>query len=321
MLEYFLFVVGLFLLVKGADFLVQGSSSLAKKWGIPSLFIGLTVVAFGTSMPELVVNIFSALENASEVAIGNVIGSNIANILLVLGLTATINPLQVHHSTVWKEIPFSIFAVFILFVAANDLLIDQLSFSLLTRVDGILMVCFFGIFLYYVFDVAKEKRRGLQDRKLDIKEYNYYVIISMIVFGLLGLCLGGKWVVDGAVSLARFIGVSEFLVSATIIAFGTSLPEIATAITAALKEDIDLAVGGIVGSNIFNIFWVLGVTSTISPLVLPVFVNFDIIFLGLATFSLFLFMFIGKKHELDRWGGVLFLILYAAYIIFILMRG
>ncbi|UCG95378.1 MAG: calcium/sodium antiporter [archaeon] len=321
MLEYFLFIIGIFLLVKGADFLVEGSSSLAKKWGIPSLFIGLTIVAFGTSMPELMVNIFSALENATEVAIGNVMGSNIANILLVLGLTAAICPLKVQHSTVWKEIPFSIFAVFILFVAANDLLIDQLSFSLLTRIDGIVMVCFFAIFLYYVFDVAREKRRGLQDRKLEIKEYNYYVIFSMIVFGITGLCLGGKWVVEGAISIARFIGVSEFLVSATIIALGTSLPELTTSVIAAIKEDVDLAVGGVVGSNIFNIFWVLGITSTITPIVLPGFVNFDIFFLAFATFALFLFMFIGKKHELGKWEGAIFIALYLAYIIFIIMRG
>lgn len=321
MIEYILFIIGFGLLIKGADCLVEGSSSLAKKFGVPSLVVGLTVVAFGTSMPELIVSIFSAFEGVTDVAIGNIVGSNVANILLILGLTALIYPLKVHHSTVWKEIPFSLLAVIILFVVANDLMIDKLSFSSLTRIDGILMLCFFAIFLYYVFEMAKDKRSKLQDRKLEIKEYKNHKIFLMLFFGVIGLFLGGKWVVDGATLIARQAGMSEFLVSATIIAIGTSLPELVTSLTAAIKRDVDLAVGGVVGSNIFNTFWILGITSVISPIVLPTFINFDIIFLILITFALFSFMFIGKKHKMDRWQGLLFIILYIAYITFIVMRG
>ncbi len=321
MIEYFLFVIGFALLIKGADFLVEGSSSLAKKFEVPSLVIGLTIVAFGTSMPELVVNIFSAFKGVTDVAIGNIIGSNIANILLVLGLTAMINPIKIHHSTVWKEIPFSLLTVFILFVLANDSMIDKLSFSSLTRTDGIIMLCFFAIFIYYVFELAKEKRKHLQDRKLEIKEYSNFTILSMLIFGIVGLFLGGKWIVDGAVFIATQLGVSNFLVSATIVALGTSLPELATSVVAAIKRDVDLAVGGIVGSNIFNVFWILGVTSLITPISLPSFVNFDILFLIFVTFSLFLFTAVGKKQVLNRWSGLTFLIFYAVYIIFIVFRG
>ena len=321
MIEYILFIVGFGLLIKGADCLVEGSSSLAKKFGVPSLVVGLTVVAFGTSMPELIVSIFSAFEGVTDVAIGNIVGSNVANILLILGLTALIYPLKVNHSTVWKEIPFSLLAVIILFIVANDLMIDKLSFSSLTRIDGILMLCFFAIFLYYVFEMAKDKRSKLRDRKLEIMEYKSHKIFLMLFFGVIGLFLGGKWVVDGAILIARQAGMSEFLVSATIIAIGTSLPELVTSLTAAIKKDVDLAVGGVVGSNIFNTFWILGITSVISPIVLPAFINFDIIFLILITLALFLFMFIGKKHEMNRWQGILFIILYIAYITFIVMRG
>lgn len=321
MIEYILFIIGFGLLIKGADCLVEGSSSLAKKFGVPSLVVGLTVVAFGTSMPELIVSIFSAFEGVTDVAIGNIMGSNVANILLILGLTALIYPLKVHHSTVWKEIPFSLLAVFILFVVANDLMIDKLSFSSLTRIDGILMLCFFAIFLYYVFEMAKDKKSKLQDRKLEITEYKSHRIFLMLFFGVIGLFLGGKWVVDGATLIARQAGMSEFLVSATIVAIGTSLPELVTSLTAAIKKDVDLAVGGVVGSNIFNIFWILGITSVISPIVLPSFINFDIIFLVVITLALFSFMFIGKKHEMNRWQGVLFILLYIAYIVFIVMRG
>lgn len=321
MLEIFLFIIGFFFLIKGADYLVEGSSSLAKRLGVPSLVIGLTVVAFGTSMPELLVSVFSALEGVTEVAIGNVVGSNIANILLILGFTAIICPLKIQHNTVWREIPFSLMAVFILAVVANDLLIDKITFSSITRTDGILMLFFFLLFLYYVFEMAREKSFQLRDRKLEIEERNNYRIFLMIVLGMGGLFLGGKWVVEGAAFIAEQAGLSRFLISATVVALGTSLPELVTAVVSAIKKDVDLAVGGIVGSNIFNIFWILGITSIISPIALPSFVNFDLIFLMASTILLFSFMFVGRKEEMDRWQGFLFLMLYMAYIILIIIRG
>jgi len=321
MLEVILFFVGIALLIKSADFLVEGSSSFAKKLGVPTLMIGLTIVAFGTSMPELIVNIIAAIKGSTEVAFGNIIGSNIANILLVLGLTAIICPIKIQHSTVWKEIPFALLAVIVLFVVSNHVLIDKINVSSLTRVGGIIMLCFFIIFIYYAVELAKRNKAQLEDKKMKIVKRKNFAIVLMILGGLVGLYLGGKWTVEGAIFIAQQLGLSEFLISATIIAVGTSLPELITGITAAKKKDVDLAVGNVVGSNIFNIFWILGITSIIAPIIIPAFINIDIIILMAVTFLLFLFLFIGKRHELERWQGFIFIALYLAYLAFIGIRG
>jgi len=321
MMEYVLFILGIFLLVKGADYLIKGSSSLANKIGIPTLVIGLTIVAFGTSMPELIVNIFAAIRGSAEVAFGNIIGSNIANILLVLGLVAIIHPIKLKISTVWKEIPFSFLAVVVLFISSNYLLIDKINISSLTRVSGLIMLCFFIIFIYYSIEMAKKSRKELDKKDVGIKKYNNFKIFLMIMGGLIGLYFGGKWVVDGAIFIAQKIGISKFLISATIVAIGTSLPELVTGVVAARRKEDDLAVGNSVGSNIFNIFWILGITAIIAPVIIPNFINTDIIILGLITFLLFIFLFIGKRHEIERWQGIMFLLFYIAYIIFITIRG
>lgn len=321
MIEYILFVVGIGILIKGADYLVEGSSSLAKKFKIPTLVIGLTIVAFGTSMPELIVNIIAALNGATEVAFGNIIGSNIANILLVLGIVAIINPIKVERSTIWKEIPFALLAVVVLFVVSNYLLIDNINITSLTKVSGLIMLCFFVIFIYYTVNLAKNSKKQLDDKELKIQKLSNLKIFLMILGGLVGLYFGGKWVVEGAVFVAQQFGLSEFLISATIIAIGTSLPELVTGIKAAKRKDTGLAVGNIVGSNIFNIFWILGITALIAPVAIPSFINLDILLLGIASFLLFIFLFIGKKHELERWQGWMFILLYSAYIVFLILRG
>ena len=321
MLEYILFVIGIVALVKGAGFLVEGSNGIAKKIKIPSLIIGLTIVAFGTSMPELVVSIIAALENSTQIAFGNIIGSNIANILLVLGITAIIYPIKVERSTIWKEIPFALLAVVVLFIVSNYLLIDKINITSLTRVSGLIMLAFFAIFIVYTIGLAKRSKKQISDNKLGIKHMSNSKITLMILLGLIGLYFGGKWTVEGAIFVAQQLGLSEFLISATIIAIGTSLPELATGITAARKKDTGLAVGNVVGSNIFNIFWILGVTAIIAPIAIPSFINLDIIILGLVTFILFLFVFINKKHEIQRWQGFLFVAMYIVYLIFIGLRG
>lgn len=321
MIEYVLLVVGIALLIKGADLLVEGSSSLAKRMGMPTLLVGLTVVAFGTSMPELVVSVLSALSGATDVALGNAIGSNISNILLVLGITAIIHPIRVQHSTVWREIPFALLAAVALFVVSADFLIDRKEIFSLTKVDGIVMLLFFAIFIYYVVESARAKKTGLEDKKLIIKERKISFSILMVLAGLVGLILGGKWVVDGAVFIARSFGLSEFLISSTIVAIGTSLPELVTSIVAALKGDVDLAVGNIVGSNIFNIFWILGVTALIAPIAVPLSVTADLVILMAVTAMLFLVMFVGKRHRISRWEGIAFTALYACYVAFLVLRG
>lgn len=321
MIEYILLVVGIIILIKGADFLVEGSSALAKKLKVPTLVIGLTIVAFGTSMPELIVNILAVLKGSTEVAFGNIIGSNIANILLVLGVTAIICPIKIERSTIWKEIPFALLAVVVLFIVSNYLLIDKINISSLTKVGGLIMLCFFGIFIYYTIELARKSKKQLDNQELEIKKHSNWIISLMILGGLVCLYFGGKWVVDGAVFIAQQFGLSEFLISATIIAIGTSLPELMTGINAARKKDTGLAVGNSVGSNIFNIFWILGITALVAPIMIPNFINLDIFLLGIATFLLFLFLFIGKKHELERWQGWMFVLLYVAYIVFIIIRG
>jgi cation:H+ antiporter len=321
MLEYILFIIGIAFLIKGAGFLVDGASSLAKKLGVPTLMIGLTVVAFGTSMPELIVNLIAAANGASQVAFGNVIGSNIANILLVLGITAMIVQVKVHHSIVWKDIPFALLAVFVLFVVSNKFMIGGIDTFSLTRIDGIVLLLFFAIFIYYVVEMALRNKSQLTDEKMAVHQMRYYKIALYLVLGVVGLYLGGKWVVEGAVFIATQIGISQFLISATIVAIGTSLPELITSVVAARKKDVDLAVGNIVGSNLFNIFWILGITSIISPVPIPSFINVDIIILLIASFLLFIFMFVGKKHHLNRWNGYTFVLLYIAYIVFLILRG
>jgi len=301
--------------------LVEGSSSLAKKLGIPTIVIGLTIVAFGTSLPELVVNIISALKKSGEIAFGNIIGSNIANILLILGVTGIITNLNVERSTTWKEIPFSLLGVIILLIFVNAPFLDKSGASSITRSQGLILLFFFIIFLYYIFELAKKKKIQREGEKIKVKKYSSLTIFSMVLGGLIALYFGGEWTVKSAVSIAKQLGLSEYFIGLTIVAIGTSLPELFTSIVAGLKKNSDIAVGNVVGSNIFNIFWVLGVTALIYPIKLSASANLDLLFLLGATFLLFLFMFIGKKHELQKWQGFIFILTYLAYLISLIKRG
>jgi cation:H+ antiporter len=321
MIEYILFVVGLILLLKGADYLVDGSCALAKKLGIPTLVIGLTIVAFGTSAPELVVNIMSAINGAGEVSFGNIIGSNMANLLLILGISAAITSLKVQRSTIWKEIPLSLFAVVLLIIFSALPFLVNASQGYLSRIEGFVLIFFFILFMIYTINLARKNKPVMTNEEANIKIHSNLVIGLMIIGGLIALYYGGKWVVDGAVMAAKAFGLSEFLISATIIAVGTSLPELITSIVAAMKNNPDLAIGNIVGSNIFNIFWILGLTAVISPIKFPLGILFDLICLLCATALFFIFMFIGKKHELKRWQGWVFIILYILYVYTLIRRG
>jgi cation:H+ antiporter len=318
MLTYILFVLGFVILIKGASLLVDGSSSIAKKLNISNLVIGLTVVAFGTSAPEMFVNVSASLKGNASIAIGNILGSNIANILLILGISAIIYPLAVKNSTVSKEIPFSLLAALIVGILANDLLIDHKGISELTRSDGLVLVGFFIIFMYYIFSLAK-KTDNVDEG--DYKQFSTTKSVIYIVLGLVGLVLGANWIVNGAIKIANIFGVSEYLIGLTVVAVGTSLPELATSAVAAYKKNPDIAIGNIVGSNIFNIFWILGLSSIIKPLPFQPAGNIDIMMTILASVLLFVFLIIGKKHVLQKWQGVLFLLIYAAYIIYLIIRG
>lgn len=314
MLPYFQLIFGFIIIIKGADFLVDGSSSLARRLKISDLAIGLTVVAFGTSTPELFVNVIASLKGNTDIAISNILGSNIANILLILGVSSIIRPLSVTKGTVWKEIPFSLLAAIVLGLMANDRFIDKNGVSILTRIDGLVLMSFFVIFLYYSFSIAKEID-GM-DNQIPSKEYGLMKSLLRVALGLAGLTFGAQWVVDGAIRLALKFGISQTLIGLTIVALGTSLPELATSTVAAYKGNADIAVGNVVGSNIFNIFFVLGVSGTINPIPFHGRNNIDIGMVIFASLLLFTFMFTGKKRSIDRWEGILSLVLYGVYLVF-----
>lgn len=315
MMTYLLFIAGFFLLIKGADFLVDGSASIAKKLKISSIVIGLTIVAFGTSAPEFIVNIFASAQGNSEIAIGNILGSNIANILLILGIAAIIYPITAKKNTVLKEIPLSLLAIVVLGFMANDRIIDGGIFSGITRIDGLILLSFFIIFLYYTFGITKSDDDIVE--RGQIKDFSYFKATIFILVGLAGLAVGGKWIVDGAVKIAEFFQISQLLIGLTIVAVGTSLPELATSAIAAYKKQSDIAVGNVVGSNLFNIFWILGVSAVIRPLPFNTNSNRDIAMTIFASIVLFLVMFVGKKHVIERWQGIFMVMSYLVYIVFL----
>lgn len=315
MITYILFIIGFLLLIKGADLLVDGSASIAKKLKISSIVIGLTIVAFGTSAPEFIVNIFASVQGNSEIAIGNILGSNIANILLILGISAIIYPITAKKNTVLKEIPLSLLAIVVLGVMANDTIIDGALFSGITRIDGLILLAFFIIFLYYTFGITKTTDDIVE--KDEIKIFSYKKAIFFIILGLASLMIGGKWIVDGAVKIAEFFNISQSLIGLTIVAIGTSLPELATSAIAAYKKQSDIAIGNVVGSNIFNIFWILGASAVIRPLPFNRSSNEDIVMTIFASIVLFLAMFIGKKRVIERWQGVFMVSTYVGYVVFL----
>jgi len=310
-----LLLIGLVLLIKGAEWLVNGSSSLARKYNISELVIGLTIVAFGTSSPELVVNTIAAFENHPDLTFGNVIGSNIVNLLLILGIAGIITPMIVQRNTVWKEIPLSFVAIIVLLFLVNDHLVFNNSQNILSRFDGIILLICFSFFIFYIF-LQMKKEKNLKSMESTISKT--YLIWFFIIIGLASLIVGGKLIVNSAVKIATVFNISEKIISLTIIAIGTSLPELATSVVAALKNNKDLAIGNIIGSNIFNIFLILGISSLVRPLSYRSDFNFDLNMLAGFTLLLFIAMFTGVKKKLDRWEALLLLLSYIAYTIYLL---
>ncbi len=305
-----LLILGFVVLIKGADWLVNGASSLAKKHKVSDLAIGLTVVAFGTSAPEMVVNVFASLQKHQEIVFGNIIGSNNFNLFVILGVAGLITPLVVQSSTVRREIPLSFIAVILLFFLANDFLLPDRQ--VLSRLDGLILLAMFGLFLLYVYRQLKADPAEMED--LDLV-HSHGKIWLLILIGLAGLVIGGRLVVTSAIELATALGVSEKVIGLTIVAAGTSLPELATSVVAALKKNNDIAVGNIIGSNIFNIFLILGVSALIRPLGYEASFNTDLYLLGMGTLVLLLFMFTGKRKQLDRWEAALLLAVFIVYMV------
>ncbi|MDD3642000.1 MAG: calcium/sodium antiporter [Candidatus Krumholzibacteria bacterium] len=312
-------IAGFVLIVKGADWLIAGSSSLARRLRVSDYFIGLTVVAFGTSMPELSVNLYAGVTGSADIAIGNIIGSNIFNIWVILGIASCIWPLAITKSTVWKEIPFSLLAAVLLGAVANDALFEGAERSTIGRIDAFVLLSLFIIFIYYLISGCRSSEEpGDPDTVGALSNRRTLMLIGA---GLAGLVVGSRLVVDGAQYAAMKLGVSETFIGLTIVGAGTSAPELATSVMAAYRRNADIAVGNIVGSNIFNVFFILGVTGLIRPLPVDSRVNADILALVAASLLLFFFMFMGRRHLIDRWKGLAFLAMYAAYLVFLVGRG
>jgi cation:H+ antiporter len=305
-----LFIIGLVLLVVGSNWLVDGASSVARRFNISDLVIGLTIVAFGTSSPELVVNLIASFNGNTDIAIGNVIGSNVFNILVILGLTAVVAPVAVKSTTTWKEIPFSILAVFVMALMANDILLDGYSVAEISRIDGLVLLSFFLIFMAYTFALAMHDDPLIDNppAKMGLPKS-----LLLIMLGLVGLFFGGKFIVEGAIDIARALGISESVIGLTVVAAGTSMPELATSVVAAFKKNSDIAIGNVVGSNIFNIFLVLGLSATIRPIPFNVKSNVDLIFLLAISILMLIFVFVGKGRKISRLEGGFFFATFIAY--------
>ena len=316
MLTIALMILGFFLLIKGADLLVDGAAALARRYGVSDMTIGLTVVGFGTSTPELVVNVMAGVQGTAALAIGNAVGSNIANVFLILGITGLIHPLKVTSRTVWREIPMSLLAAVVLAILANDVLLNGSPAALIDRSDGLILLCFFSIFIYYTVSETLEVK-GVSEFTPTATMHPKKALL-LLILGLAGLVLGGRWIVGGAVHISRLFNITESVIGLTVVALGTSLPELATSATAARKGNADIAVGNVVGSNIFNIFFVLGISALIHPLPFSPGNNIDLVMVIFASLMLFLFMFTGKRLQLDRWEGLLFIFTYLTYTTFLL---
>ena len=308
-----LIALGFALLIKGADYLVEGASNIAKKFHISEIIIGLTIVSIGTSMPELVVSVKSALQDHSDIAVGNVIGSNISNILLILGLCATIKSLEFKKETRLFENPMIIIATVLFFIMCNTF--NQT----VTRYEGLILL--FGCILFIIYNIymAKngeriDKEEGLEEKR-EVEILPTWRSIINIVIGIVALKYGGDFVVDNAVKIATALGISEKLVSLTIVAVGTSLPELVTSVTATRKGETDMAIGNIIGSNIFNILLIIGASAVLSPINYAVSYNKDFILLITASIMLAIYPFIGKKNHMGRIQGGIFVAMYIAYII------
>lgn len=313
-----LFVLGFVFLIKWADVLVEWASSIAKKFKVSDLVIWLTIVAIGTSAPELVVNIMASIKWSAGIAIWNVLGSNISNILLILWISAIIYPISVKKATTFKEIPFSLLAVLVLWFVANDVIIDWASFSWITRIDWLVLLSFFAIFMYYVFGIAKSEKDLPEE--VNVKKMSLWKSVLFIILWLIWLTLGWQWIVDGAIHIAKIFGMSETVIWLTIVAVGTSLPELATCVVAAMKKKSDIAIWNIIWSNIFNIFWILWLSAVINPLPFNVWLDRDVLMVIFATILLFIFILIWKKDStIVKIEGIIMLVIYVVYVSLLVM--
>ena len=323
-----LLIGGLILILLGANGLTDGAASVAKRFRIPPIVIGLTIVAFGTSAPELTVSVSSALKGSADIAIGNVVGSNIFNTLMIVGCTALFAPIVITRNTLRKEIPLCILSSIVLLICANDVFLDKAPENILNRVDGLLLLCFFVIFMGYTFAIAskpvtteQQAEHPVIEEETEIKSLPWWQSILYIIGGLAALIYGGQLFVDGATGIARNLGVSESIIGLTLVAGGTSLPELATSIVAALKKNPEIAIGNVIGSNLFNIFFVLGCSASITPLHLSGITNFDLFTLVGSGILLWLFGLFFAKRTITRIEGGIMILCYVAYTVVLIYNS
>ena len=315
LLSVFLIIIGFVFLVVSADILVDGASGIAKKFHIPEIIIGLTIVSIGTSMPELFVSITSALEGHSDMAIGNIIGSNLSNLLLILGLSAIIKPIIFQKETQFYEIPMCLLFTIILMIFCN-------SQNDISRIEAIILLILFCMFLGYTICMAKkESQNNLIEIDVGESKKNSTIKnIVLIILGILGLKIGGDLTVNNAIDVANYFNISEKIISLTILAVGTSLPELVTSVMAAIKGNSDIAIGNIIGSNIFNILLIIGVSAIIKPITYNVTYNFDFCILLLSTIILAIFPFIPPKEKMSRANGIIYFLMYVIYLVILIVK-
>lgn len=315
---------GLALILFGANWLTDGSAAIARRWGVSDLVVGLTVVAFGTSAPELVISVMSAINGNAGLAIGNVVGSNIFNIFAIIGVTALVAPIKIERTILTKDIPLVVLSALALLAMGNATLLDGAGENMVTRVDGILLLLFFAIFMRHTFSAAHSNTDEGDDGEMTAKPASPMPILKSVLFvaaGLVGLIFGGNLFVDGASAIASSLGVSDAVIGLTIVAAGTSLPELATSVTAASKGKPGMAIGNVIGSNIFNIFFVLGTSATIRPLPFGTIGNFDLLTLTAACILFWVFGWFIKVRTITRAEGAFLALCYVGYITYMVIRA
>ena len=313
LINIILLIVGFVILIKGADIFVDGASGIATNFKVPKMLIGLTIVAFGTSAPEFAVSVKSLLSHNGEIVLGNVIGSNILNILLILGASSLVHPLSVKNSTVKKELPITMLITTLFIVLLSDSLFDKGITNIFTRSDGIVLLLFFSVFIYYLISMTRKK----QEDDTEIKSLPLSKAIIYTIVGIIGIVAGSNFVVDSASTIASLLGISERMIALTIIALGTSLPELVTSLTATKKGEYDIAIGNVVGSNIFNIGMVIGVPVALFGGIPNITFSYIDLMVMLVS-AVLLFMFSFNDYKLSKKEGIVFLILFITYYSYIL---
>lgn len=308
-------IIGLVLLIKGADWFVDGASGLAAKMGVPSLVIGLTIVAFGTSAPEAAVSISSALKGSSGIALGNVVGSNLFNLLVVIGIGSILRPTKIDLSIIKKDYPYNLLATIVLGLTMFDAVLGDLEAPVISRTDGLVIIAFFLIFMYYTVSSGLSGKADNEEKK---ETKPLYKLIIMLAVGIVAIICGGQAVVNGATEIARSFGVSETLIGLTIVAVGTSLPELVTSLVAIKKGEDDIAVGNVIGSNIFNILFIIGIAAAIKSIAVDLELIYDIVMLFVV--SAVIYLGVAKKRVVGRGAGIAMVLAYAAYMIFAIIR-